>query len=162
MKYSEFIGFLIELYKSILDKTNLPITVRDSSMTWNATINNLGTQAKSGFNDIESTHGDVKRETKIICFLKEYQLELLEGRRPKDWANKEIFWCEFNPNSMDTLDKIHYELITYPEKTETQPNFFIEIIPDKIDLMITIQGFIASGVEKLEKMVKAVLDFKFF
>merc|ERR1719472_736619 len=38
--------------------------------------------------DTEMVHGEVKRGTKIICYLKEDQSEFLEERRPKDLVKK--------------------------------------------------------------------------
>merc|ERR1712187_93502 len=44
---------------------------------------------------------------------------------------------------MGALDKIRYESITDPEKIESQPNFFIKIIPDKSNNTLTIED---SGI----------------
>merc|ERR1712187_818531 len=44
---------------------------------------------------------------------------------------------------MGALDKIRYESITDPEKIESQPNFFIKIIPDKTNSTLTIED---SGI----------------
>merc|ERR1711943_12557 len=38
--------------------------------------------------DTEFVHGEVKRGTKVICYLKEDQSEFLEERRPKDLVKK--------------------------------------------------------------------------
>merc|ERR1719281_256458 len=38
--------------------------------------------------DTEMVHGDIKRGTKVICYLKEDQSEFLEERRLKDLVNK--------------------------------------------------------------------------
>merc|ERR1711898_10851 len=91
--------------KIIPDKTNNTMTIWDSGigMTKNELINNLGTIAKSGTKafmeamaggsftvqkDTEMVHGEVKRGTKIICYLKEDQSEFLEERRVKDLIKK--------------------------------------------------------------------------
>merc|ERR1712010_37874 len=80
--------------KIIPDKTNSSITIEDSGigMTKNELINNLGTIAKSGSftvqKDTEMVHGEVKRGTKVICYLKEDQSEFLEERRLKDLVKK--------------------------------------------------------------------------
>merc|ERR1712187_757850 len=44
---------------------------------------------------------------------------------------------------MGALDKIRYESITDPEKIESQPNFYIKIIPDKTNSTLTIED---SGI----------------
>ena len=58
--------------------------------------------------------------------------------------NKEVFVREHFSKSSDALDKIRYDPITDPEKTEAQPNFFITIFPYKTKSTLTIED---SGID---------------
>merc|ERR1712149_68617 len=68
----------------------------------------MGSAAGGSFTvqkDTEMVHGEVKRGTKIICYLKEDQSEFLEERRLKDLVKKH---SEF----------IGFPIELYVEKTE--------------------------------------------
>ena len=55
------------------------------------------------------------------------------------YSNKEVFLRELISNSSDALDKIRYMSITEPEKIESEPNFHIQIKPDKTNNTLTIE-----------------------
>ena len=64
--------------------------------------------------------------------------QLVSYNHKSVYANKEVFLYELILNAKDSLDKIQHESITDPAKLEAQPNFFIDIMPDKRDATLTI------------------------
>lgn len=54
------------------------------------------------------------------------------------YTNKEIFLRELISNASDALDKVRYRSLTEPDVCKDEPNFKIDIIPDKATNTITI------------------------
>merc|ERR1712066_88129 len=72
-------------YKSLSDKIRVVSKHNDDEQyVWESAAGGSFTVQK----DTEMVHGEVKRGTKVICYLKEDQSEFLEERRLKDLVKK--------------------------------------------------------------------------
>merc|ERR1712194_760358 len=72
-------GYLVSDKVRVISKHN-----DDEQYVWESAAGGSFTVQK----DTETVHGEVKRGTKVICYLKEDQSEFLEERRLKDLVKK--------------------------------------------------------------------------